>query len=303
VTLAGDCTKPPTQTTATKPGFTDATCLSPTPTYTIPSVVGVQYQVNGKNVDAGKTYDDVKPGDVITITAVAQKGYELTGTTSWSWTFSPVPTNCTDTPTSTQPSCTSPNGTYTIPDKTGVVYFVNGTKTDKGTYPGKAGATITVTAQGPNGETLPGTTEWKLTFGAAPTDCSAHAPTFVDNTCTLSGSYTIPDTTADFTVNDVAVSAGKHSATAGSTITVKAIAQTGHPLTGPTSWTHTFPNLPQCIAPVAPQSGGQLPNTGPDVPVGQATLIAGLLALIGAAMLFAGRRPSTARATGRHSAS
>jgi hypothetical protein len=302
VKLDGDCAKPPTQVTAAKVTFANATCLHPTATYTIPpAVTGTKYQVNGNDVEDNKTYD-ATPGDVVTITAVALPGYELTGTKSWSKTFGPVPTNCTDTPTNTQPSCTSPNGTYTIPGTDNVVYFVNGTRTDKGTYPGKGGTTITVTAQGPNGETLPGITSWTLKFGAAPTDCSAHAPTFVDNTCTLSGSYTIPDTVADFTVNDVAVSAGKHSATAGSTIAVKAIARPGHPLTGPTSWTHTFPNLPPCAPPVAPQSGGQLPNTGPDVPVGQATLIAGLLALIGAAMLFAGRRPS-ARTAGRHSAS
>jgi hypothetical protein len=143
-----------------------------------------------------------------------------------------------------------------------------------------------------------------LKFGAAPTDCNAHVPTFVDNTCALTGSYTIPDSYSDYTVNDVAVSAGKHSATAGSTITVKAIARPGHPLTGTTSWTHAFPNLPQCVAPITPpHAGSQLPNTGPDVPVGKATLLAGLLALIGGGMLFAGRRPSTARTTGRHSAS
>jgi len=300
VNLPTNCAKPPTKVTAAEATFADATCLHPTLTYTIPTSEGVQYQVNGTNVEA-KTYD-ATPGDVITITAVALKGYELTGTTSWGpHTFGPVPTNCTDTPTNTQPSCTSPNGTYTIPGKADVVYYVNGTRTDKGTYTGKAGTTITVTARGPQGETLPGTAEWTLTFGAAPTDCSVHVPTFVDNTCTLSGTYTIPDTFADFTVNGVAVSAGTHSATAGAVVTVKAIARAGHPLTGTTSWTHTFPTLPQCAPAAANNGSGPLANTGPEVPVGQASLIAVLLALVGGAMLFAGRRrPAT---TGRHSVS
>ncbi|HEY3629246.1 MAG TPA: hypothetical protein VGL21_00045 [Jatrophihabitantaceae bacterium] len=305
VKLGGDCAKPPTQVTAAEATFTDASCLHPTDTYTIPKAVeGTKYQVNGNDVAADKTYD-AQPGDVITITAVALPGYELTGTKSWGpHTFGAVPTNCTGTPSNTQPSCTSPNGTYTIPGTDNVVYFVNGTETKQGTYPGKAGTTITVTAKGPSGETLPGTSSWTLKFGAAPTDCNAHVPTFVDNTCALTGSYTIPDSYSDYTVNDVAVSAGKHSATAGSTITVKAIARPGHPLTGTTNWTHAFPNLPQCVAPITPpHAGSQLPNTGPDVPVGKATLLAGLLALIGGGMLFAGRRPSTARTTGRHSAS
>lgn len=295
VFLPTDCTA---NATPTAPAFTDGSCAAPDSTYVIPDVKGVNYQVNGNTVAAGSY--QAQPGDAITITAVAQQGYVLKGDTTWSHTFATLPTSCAGAPTATQPSCTSAKGSYTIPATDGVTYFVNGNETKAGTYTAKPGSTIKVNAFGSDGHALPGTSSWTLKIGAAPTDCTAHVPTFVDNTCTLSGSYTIPDTGADYTVNDVAVAPGKHSASAGSTITVRAVARAGHALTGTTSWTHSFPNLPQCT-PVPPHSGsGQLPNTGPDVPVGKAGLLAGLLALIGTAMLFAGRRPN---APGRHSAS
>lgn len=300
VNLPNNCQTPPTSATPTAPTFTDGSCSVPASTYVIPDVKGVDYKVGTDTITAGK--HDVQPGDAITITAVAQKGYVLKGDTTWSHTFAALPTSCAGAPSSTQPSCTSPNGSYTIPTTDGVTYFVDGKETKAGTYTAKPGSTVKINAFGSDGHALPGTSSWTLKFEAAPTDCTPDlAVTFVDNTCTLSGTYTIPDTVADYTVNDVAVSAGKHSATAGTTITVRAIARAGHPLTGTTSWTHAFATLPQCT-PAAPQSGGQLPNTGPDVPVGKAGLVAGLLALLGAAMMFVGRRPRPVT-PGRHSAS
>jgi len=299
--LSGDCNKPPTQVTATEPTFSDATCLSPQPTYTIPPATGVQYEVNGKPVDSNKTYD-AQPGDVVAVTAVAVTDYTLTGATSWGpHTFAAVPTNCANVPTVTQPSCSSPNGSYMIPTTADVVYYVNGKEAKADTYSSKPGSTVKITAFGSQGQALPGTTSWTFTIRAAPTDCNAHVPTFVDNTCTVSGTYTIPATTADYTVNDVSVAPGKHSATAGAVVTVKAIAAAGHPLSGTTSWTHTFPTLPQCAPAAANNGSGPLAQTGPEVPVGQASLIAGLLALVGGAMLYAGRR-RPAVGPGRHSA-
>ncbi|HEY7048330.1 MAG TPA: hypothetical protein VH373_14020 [Jatrophihabitantaceae bacterium] len=295
INLPTNCA-PPKETTATKPMFTNGTCLSPQPTYTIPEAEGVQYQVEQKDVSPG-TYQ-AKPGDVVEVTAIAEQGFTLTGDKSWSFTFQAVPTDCANAPTVTQPSCTSANGNYTVPTTEGVTYFVNGTETKAGTYPAKAGSTVKITAFGSNGQALPGTTSWTFTIKAAPTDCNAHVPTFVNNTCTSSGHYTIPDSTAGYTVNGVSVTPGTHSATAGTTVTIRAIARPGHPLVGTTSWTHTFPSLSTCIAPAADVHGsGPLANTGPDVPVGQATLVAGLLALFGAGLLFAGRRPNP----GRHS--
>lgn len=296
VELPTNCA-PPKDTTATAPTFTNATCLSPQPAYTIPSTTGVQYQIEQKDVSPG-TYK-VKPGDVVEVTAVAQPGFTLTGDKSWSFTFQTVPTDCANAPIDSQPSCTSPNGSYTIPTTEGVTYFVNGSEKKAGTYSAKAGTTVKIAAFGSNGQALPGTTSWTFTIAASPTDCNAHAPTFANDTCSASGHYTVPDSTADYTANGVSVTAGSHSATAGTTVTIRAIARPGHPLVGTTSWTHTFPNLSTCIAPAADVHGSApLANTGPDVPVGQATLLAGLLALIGTGLLFAGRRPTP----GRHSA-
>lgn len=56
-------------------------------TYTIPSMTGVEYLVGGVVQSAGtKTVGDVDA--TVTITARAQAGYTLTGTTSWTFTFS-----------------------------------------------------------------------------------------------------------------------------------------------------------------------------------------------------------------------
>lgn len=295
VALTGPCTK---AATAAQPTFNNGTCTSPQPTYMIPDVAGVTYEVNGVGVAPGS--HPAQPGDSITVEAAAKSGYALSeATSSWQFTFAALPASCAAAPTDTPPSCASPNGHYTIPTTEGVTYFVNGKQTPAGTYAAKAGSSVKITAFGSSGGALAGTSSWTFQFPATPMGCTVHVPAFVDNTCTRQGSYTIPGvTTADYTVNGIAVSAGTHHASAGATLTVRAIPKSGNTLTGTTSWTHTFPDLPQC-APDSPTANGSLPNTGPDVPVGKASLIAGLLALVGTALLFAGRKPS---APGRHSA-
>jgi hypothetical protein len=298
VPLTGPCTK---AATAAQPTFNNGTCTTPQPSYTIPDVEGVAYEVNGAVVAPGT--HPAQPGDSITIEASAKSGYTLGGSTSkWQFTFAALPTNCAAVPTDTMPSCASPHGSYTIPATEGVTYFVNGQQTAAGTYTAKAGSTVEITAFGSNGQALPGASSWTFRFPAA-TGCTAHVPAFADNTCSRQGSYTIPGTTnAHYSVNGVAVSTGTHRATAGTTLTIRASAQPGHTLAGVTAWTHTFPDLPQCAAdspPHSPNAGGSLPNTGPDVPVGKASLLAGLLALVGTALLYAGRKPSP---SGRHSA-
>jgi hypothetical protein len=292
--LTGPCNK---TAIATSPTFNNGTCTNAQPSYMIPDVEGVAYTVNGVVVASGS--HPAQPGDSITIEAAAKSGYALTeDASSWQFTFAALPTNCAAAPTDSPPSCTSPNGHYTIPATEGVTYFVNGKQTAAGTYSAKAGSSVKIEAFGSSGQALPGTTSWTFQFPAAPTGCTAHVPTFVDNTCTRQGSYTIPGvTTADYTVNGVAVSAGTHHASAGTTLTIRVSAKPGHTLTGTTSWTHTFADLPQC-APDSPSVNGALPQTGPDVPVGKAGLLAGLLALVGTALLFAGRKPGT---PGRHS--
>jgi hypothetical protein len=301
VPLNGTCAQP---ATATEPKFTNGTCDTPQPTYWIPDVKGVDYQVNGQTVTKGD--HSAQAGSSIVVAAVAQTGYTLSGKDSWPFTFDSAPTGCAGptAPKFTDVTCTSSAASYWIPTTAGITYYVNGKPATAGSHSVKAGTKLIIAAIADDGHALAGTTSWTFTVATAPTGCATNGivPEFVDNTCTVSGTYTIPATTADYTVNDVSVAPGKHSATAGATVTIKAIAAAGHPLTGTTSWTHTFPTLPQCAPAAANNGSGPLANTGPEVPVGQASLIAGLLALVGGAMLYAGRR-RPAVASGRHSAS
>lgn len=69
------------EVTATAPTFDDEA-----DTYTIPEVEGVQYLVDGEPAEAGT----VSVGDVavtVTVTAEAEEGYVLEGTTSWEGVF------------------------------------------------------------------------------------------------------------------------------------------------------------------------------------------------------------------------
>ena len=75
--------------------FSDAACSGGAPVqalYTIPSSAGVDYFVNGVNTAAGSY--NAADGSTITITAKAETGYSLTGTTSFTHTFAATPT-CT----------------------------------------------------------------------------------------------------------------------------------------------------------------------------------------------------------------
>jgi hypothetical protein len=77
-----------------QPGFVDAECVGvSTPSnaiYSIPSTKNVTYRANGAVVSAGS--HKVVAGSTITVTATADKGYELdTSKSSWTHTFSAAP--------------------------------------------------------------------------------------------------------------------------------------------------------------------------------------------------------------------
>jgi serine protease len=322
VALPEGCSPPATPVTPGTPTFVDDTCSTDdTATYTIPDTKGVDYLVDNAKVDAGT--HQATDASTVTITAVAQGGYTLTGTSTWTHTYPAAPTDCSGpaAPSFTDDVCAvtgAAGASYTIPDTAGVDYLVDDTKVAPGTHEATDGTTITITAVAQDGHQLNGTTSWTHTFPAAPTDCGtsgeAPAPTFTDATCdSPAASYTIPSSeNVSYQVNDVPAAAGKHTATAGTTISIVAVAKPGFTIVGTKSWTHSFPaTTTLCVAgggtgpvsggpvagPPAPVAAPVLANTGLDVPAGKATIVGMLLALFGGVCLWAGRRPT---APGRH---
>jgi hypothetical protein len=202
--------------------------------YTIPSEWGVIYYVDGVSKPAG-TY----PGaGTVKVTAKARPGFTLTGTTSWTKTY-------TTTAVSTSaPSFNDGSGswddTFTIPDVPGVVYYVNGQEY----YPGRFNAshfavsndpyTVTITAKAAPSFTLSGTTSWEHTYSTDELVAPA-APIFSNS----AASYTIPsEWGVIYYVDGVSKPAGTYPGAG--TVTVTAKARPGFALTGTTSWTKTY---------------------------------------------------------------
>jgi hypothetical protein len=95
-------------------------CGTDNDTYTIPETEGVDYKIGGVTVDAD-TYDGVGK---VTVNAVAQDDFTLTGTTSWEHTFTNVA--CVEViPHETAPLvtdlCGEGNATWNKPDDTNVL--------------------------------------------------------------------------------------------------------------------------------------------------------------------------------------
>lgn len=250
--------------TATAPTMTDLQC-GVDGNYTIPEQAGVAYSVDGVVTAAG-TYT-VATATSHTITAASTDGdTKLTGTTSWTFTFTD-PGDCTTHVTSTVPTMVdltcNADGSYTIPEQTGVHYTVNGTTTTAGTYTVSTAGTYTIQAVANSGYTLDGTTSWTFTF-TTPQNCvttvPTQEPTATQPTCeVLTGSYTLPEVTGiSYTVNGVATAAGTHTGITAGTYNVVATAQTGYVLTGTTSWTITLSAAEDCeqepttVTPTAP---------------------------------------------------
>jgi hypothetical protein len=139
-------------------------------------------------------------------------------------------------------------------------------------------------------------------------------------------SYTIPssDENVSYAVNGTPVAPGEHTVSGSTTITITAVAAPGFATVGAKNWRHVYvataavcsggtvpvggaptPAAPTPVAAapaaatVAAAAPAALANTGPGVVAGKATITGVLLALVGIACLYAGRRPSAA---GRHSA-
>jgi hypothetical protein len=258
--------------TPSPPTFADATCSGSAPvgaSYTIPSTTGVDYLVNGVKTAAG-TYSAAN-GSTLTVTAQAQSGFALTGTTSFSHTFGSAPTCAISvtpvSPTFTDGACVAgakTQVTYTVPAKTGVDYLVNGVKTTAGTFNATDGSTVTITTQAEAGYVLTGTTSFTHAYPSTPTCTSpttAAAPAFTDATCSrgvpTQATFTIPTSNGvDYLVNGVKTAAGIHNAADGSTVTITAQAKPGYTLVGTSSFAHTFAKTPTCTSSTCPSSSG-----------------------------------------------
>ncbi|MCU1655376.1 MAG: hypothetical protein JWO57_32, partial [Pseudonocardiales bacterium] len=106
------------QVTPAAPTFTDNVCAATGPagaSYTIPSMTGVDYLVNGGPTPATAGTHPAPDGSTLTITAQPQAGYVLTGATSWTHIYPATP-SCpqTITFTTTPPTNAVVGGTYTV---------------------------------------------------------------------------------------------------------------------------------------------------------------------------------------------
>lgn len=102
------------------------------PTYTLDAVTGVKYTVNGTDTPAG-TYPATNGTTVNVVASVTDPKYKITGTSTWSFDFKAPTDVCTVevdpvTPDIAQTVCDGPGShklaTYTIPNKTGVLYTI-----------------------------------------------------------------------------------------------------------------------------------------------------------------------------------
>lgn len=235
--------------------------------YTIPSVEGVDYYVNGSLVPIPSGTYPINGNASIVITAKAQTGYVLTNNsaTTWTLTFNTKPCSTTVTPATPgkNDSCGTKDDTYTIPSTTGVIYQV---KNVFGVYQTKAAGTYDVTlAQYVNGVeiralpvdssyVLSGTTYWKFSFTAQHCDVPATAPSKNDACGTNSDTYTIPESEhVKYYVNfsPIAKPAGTYQATGD--VIIVAIADPGYTVSGQSLWFFHFDKTP-CDTPVTPEA-------------------------------------------------
>lgn len=214
-------------------------------TYTIPSVDGITYKVDGVAKNAG-TYK-AEYSTSYNITANANEGYIVNGTSSWTNKFPAKPLVSV---TATPPTFNSSNMTYTIPSKAGVTYKVNGTTVQAGTYKAEYSAFYSITVSANTGYVLSGTSSWTNSFPAKPpTSITATAPTFNNQNM----SYTIPSQKGvSYSADGVAKNAGTYYSGEGKRVNIKANATSGYALSGTSAWSNTFPVLDKKVYPATP---------------------------------------------------
>lgn len=271
--LAAGCTY---KATPTAPTFAPAVCTGPGTygdgSYTIPSIVGVRYEVrlNGTGGWTTKTAGNyaLPVGTSIEVRAVAEPGWvTLQGTTTWNYAVT-SPGACLVEVTPVAPTVTTITecGTYgsvVLPATTGVTYALTSGDGQQGAWE------VTATAQ--TGYTFAGGLKTKVFSGnlGTYTECvEPGAPQFDKSVCTApgqesGGSYWVPGTegvTYEVKIGDgdwTVATAGQYMVTTfPTTVSIRATAQTGYTLvdyTGP--WSFTFDSAGDCTVqttPVAP---------------------------------------------------
>ncbi|MEO6513531.1 MAG: hypothetical protein ABIR37_02465 [Candidatus Saccharimonadales bacterium] len=257
----GNCVTPPCgchedkDVTAKEPTFKEV-CGYTHDTYTIPSKSHVKYYVNDSPIVTPAGTYHVTAGETVNIEAVADNGYTLTGTHSWSHEFTNVPCVVKVYPPRVEFNnpCETKNDTFTIPSKVGVTYKINNQTVGAGTYNAydyDVNGTVTVTAVAQEGYKLKGHIHsWSMHFtneecgggGGEQTPATPGTATFNDVCATANDTYTIPTTLGVvYKVNGAVKGAGTYPATGAVTVTAEA-ASAAYVLTGTTSWAHTFTN-------------------------------------------------------------
>jgi LPXTG-motif cell wall-anchored protein len=260
-----------TPVAAQAPASKDLTCKKDG-FYTIPEVEGVQYKVEGANVDAGKY--TVKTAGTVHVTAEALDGYILTGTSEWDLNFT-TPENCKPPK---PPKVTICHATHAfkhpyveITVNQNAVDGVAGNSGNKADHYGEHNSPLfdpTTMQQGDTwGDIIPAVLPFhnglNLDNGGQAildahcvvtvpdTEVTPATPTFVPPTCeNNTGSYTIPTTTGvKYKVNGVVTPAGTYPAVKGTSITITAVAKKGYVLAdgAKDSWNYEFTVKGGCV--------------------------------------------------------
>jgi hypothetical protein len=277
--------------TPTKPTIVEAVCTAEgqvgQASYTIPSIIGVKYQIstgnhNGPWVDIAAGVHYAADGSSVWIQAVELFGYDIVGTSKWKLEFADVNSSKCDVPaapTFVAQFCTGPGTTntasYTIPSDSGIKYQV---RINGGSWQDLSAGTVNVTvfprlievqALADGSIIVPGsTTYWSYNFTTAG-DCLVNAfpvePDWTDSVCqsTTTGStqatyevFATANVTYQVSTNGVdyaPIGTGVHNATVGTTVWIKALPASGYQLVGDAGpWSHLFVSPGDCLDPAYP---------------------------------------------------
>ncbi len=152
------------------------------------------------------------------------------GTAKWSHFFEDVLTAVTPA----APTLNTSTGTYTIPSRLGVAYYVEGVLKNAGTYPLAVNTSISIVAEATSGYGLQGISSWELSYTSTTTPVATVAPTSVKST----GKYTLPSVTGViWKVDGVAKNPGTYDSGWKKVVITASPSSSNYKLTGTTSWT------------------------------------------------------------------